>query len=102
MTTNKKLSTVDVETLNPRPAHPLAEDFPSSERVYRTEGELRIPEREIRLSGGQPPLRVYDTSAPAGHDVRQGLPKLRQPFIHRRITRGDRNFSQMHHARPGQ
>src|SRR3954471_11983375 len=102
MTTNRKLSTVDVEMVNPPPAHPLAEDFPSSERVYRADGDLRIPEREIRLSGGEPPLRVYDTSGPAGHDVREGLPKLRQPWIDRRVERGDRVFTQMHYARRGE
>ena len=30
--------------------------------------------REIALSGGEPPLRVYDTSGPQGFDVREGLP----------------------------
>ena len=33
--------------------------------------------REISLSGGEPPLRVYDTSGPQGFDVREGLPALR-------------------------
>jgi len=37
--------------------------------------------REIALSGGEPPVRVYDTSGPQGFDVRQGLPALRQPWI---------------------
>ena len=31
-----------------------------------------------RSAGGEPPLRVYDTSGPQGHDVRDGLPLLRQ------------------------
>ncbi len=42
--------------------------------------------REIALSGGEPALRVYDTSGPQGHDIREGLPLLRQPWID---ARGD-------------
>ena len=30
---------------------------------------VRVPMREIALSGGEPPLRVYDTSGPQDHDV---------------------------------
>ena len=37
--------------------------------------------REIALSGGEPPLRVYDTSGPQGHDPREGLPALRRDWI---------------------
>ena len=33
---------------------------------------VRVPMREIALSGGEPPLRVYDTSGPQGHDVETG------------------------------
>ena len=40
--------------------------------------------REIALSGGEPPLRVYDTSGPQGGDVREGLPALRRPWIEAR------------------
>ena len=42
--------------------------------------------REIALSGGAPPLRVYDTSGPQGCDVRDGLPALRRDWI---LERGD-------------
>jgi phosphomethylpyrimidine synthase len=42
--------------------------------------------REIGLSGGEPPLRVYDTSGPPGVDVRDGLPPLRAGWIR---ARGD-------------
>jgi len=76
--------------------------LPASEKVYLVDGELSVPEREISLSGGEPPLRVYDTSGPQGHDVRMGLPKLRKPWVDRRLERGDRNFSQMHYARRGE
>src|SRR3989475_892069 len=101
MSTKKTLA-IAAEIASPRPIPPMAEDFPSSERVCGREGELRIREREIRLGGGEPPLRVYDTPGPAGHDVREGLPKLRQPWIDRRIQRGDRVFTQMHYARRGE
>jgi phosphomethylpyrimidine synthase len=61
--------------------------FPSSHKVYvEGRGGIRVPMREILLSGGEPPLRVYDTSGPAGLDVRQGLPPLRREWI---AGRGD-------------
>ena len=52
--------------------------FPNSTKAY-LEGPhgVRVPMREIALSGGEPPLRVYDTSGPEGFDVRDGLPPLR-------------------------
>jgi len=56
--------------------------FPNSTKVY-LEGPqgVRVPMREIGLSGGEPPLRVYDTSGPEGFDVREGLPPLRAAWI---------------------
>ncbi|MBL8681501.1 MAG: phosphomethylpyrimidine synthase ThiC [Myxococcales bacterium] len=77
-------------------------DLPSSSKVYLETDGLCVPMREIRLSGGEPPVRVYDTTGPQGHDVREGLPKLRKPWIDRRVARGDTNFSQMHYARRGE
>ncbi|HSJ24672.1 MAG TPA: phosphomethylpyrimidine synthase ThiC [Longimicrobiales bacterium] len=61
--------------------------FPNSRKVY-VDGRagVRVPMREIALSGDEPPLRVYDTSGPLGGDVRQGLPKLRESWI---LGRGD-------------
>jgi phosphomethylpyrimidine synthase len=67
----------------------FAEAFPNSRKVF-AEGPrgIRVPMREIALSGGEPPLRVYDTSGPQGCDVRQGLPAVRQPWIlERDVTR---------------
>ena len=55
--------------------------FPNSRKVYVEADGLRVPMREIALSGGEPSLRVYDTSGPQGHDIRDGLPLLRQPWI---------------------
>jgi phosphomethylpyrimidine synthase len=56
----------------------FAAAFPNSQKVYVEEHGLRVPMREITLSGGAPPLRVYDTSGPQGHDLTTGLPKLRR------------------------
>jgi hypothetical protein len=55
--------------------------FPNSRKVYIGQ----VPMREIALSGGEPPLRVYDTSGPQGHDPREGLPALRREWI---LSRG--------------
>src|SRR5258705_1786119 len=91
------------------PAQPLRaktrieESCPNSHKIeleVAHAGEvLRVPFRRIHLSGGEPALDVYDTSGPQGFDPHAGLPKLREPWIRKRIARGDRNFSQMHYAR---
>ena len=75
--------------------------FPGSQKVYRESGEVKIPERRIHLSGGEPPLDVYDTSGPDIADYHEGAPKLRAPWLARRQERGDQNRSQMHYARQG-
>src|SRR5687768_3169859 len=61
--------------------------FPNSRKVFvdGTRG-VHVPVREISLSGGEPPLRVYDTSGPQGFDVHLGLPKLREDWV---LGRGD-------------
>ncbi|MSR20220.1 MAG: phosphomethylpyrimidine synthase ThiC [Gemmatimonadetes bacterium] len=61
--------------------------FPGSLKVYvqGTRG-IRVPTREIQLTGGEPPLRVYDTSGPRG-DVRHGLLPLRDEWIGARSVR---------------
>jgi phosphomethylpyrimidine synthase len=66
----------------PPAAESYTEAFPRSTKVY-IEGSrgIRVPMREIALSGGEPPLRVYDATGPQGCDVRQGLPPLRLPWI---------------------
>jgi phosphomethylpyrimidine synthase len=55
--------------------------FPDSRKVYVDAHGVTVPMREIALSGGEPPLRVYDTSGPQGTDVREGLPLLRRAWI---------------------
>ena len=68
-----------------RAAGDYGENFPASRRVY-IDGPhgVRVPMREIELSGGEPPLRVYDTSGPLGVDVREGLAPLREGWIRAR------------------
>src|SRR5690606_31997044 len=45
---------------------------------------------------------VYDTSGPPNTDYARGLPRLRQPWIDRRLAGGDDgNRTQMHYARKG-
>ncbi len=103
------------------------EAFPQSRKVY-IEGSrgIRVPMREIRLSGGEPPLRVYDTSGPLGVDPAGGLPRVRERWIEERgdtevvgtwalpgdaevppalrhpIRRGRGCVTQMHYARRGE
>jgi phosphomethylpyrimidine synthase len=53
--------------------------------------DIKVPLREIALSGGETPVRVYDTSGPytdpdARIDIRKGLPRLRESWIK---ARGD-------------
>jgi phosphomethylpyrimidine synthase len=81
------------------------EAFPNSKKVY-VDGphDIRVPMREIALSGGEPPLRVYDTSGPQGHDLRQGLPSIRGQWIAERqsVLRGNGVVTQLHYARRGE
>ncbi len=80
---------------------PLGE-LPGSERTYLTDGDLQVPVRRISVGAGEPPIDVYDPAGPRNVDPHHGLPKLRQPWIERRVARGDTNFSQMHYARRGE
>ncbi len=80
----------------------FAAAFPNSRKVYVEQDSLRVPMREIALSGGEPSLRVYDTSGPQGHEVRDGLPRLREPWIRARRERGDTVVTQLHYARRGE
>ena len=59
-----------------------------SHKIYvsGTRPDIRVPMREILLSGGEPPLRLYDTSGPytdaqAHTDIKRGLPPLRSPWV---------------------
>ena len=83
---------------------PLPGSFPKSRKVE--EGDLRVPARVIELSGGEPPVKVYDTTGPQGHDPRHGLPKRRKDWLRRRAQEhgGDASslgVTQLYHARAG-
>ncbi len=90
------------------PATTYAEAFPGSTKVYEESVvqssagtvTLRVPMREVALSGGEAPVRLYDTSGPQGHDVRDGLPKVRAPWLAQR--RGAPVVTQLHYARKGE
>ena len=65
-----------------------------SRKIYvgaRTGSGIRVAMREIDLEGGEPSVRVYDTSGsytdPDAHiDINAGLPQLRRDWI---MARGD-------------
>jgi phosphomethylpyrimidine synthase len=73
-------------TLTPS-ASTFDEAFPNSTKVYADSLDGgRVPFREIGLSdspGGahNHAVHVYDTSGPQGHDVLDGLPAVRLPWI---------------------
>jgi phosphomethylpyrimidine synthase len=77
-------------------------EFPASRRVYKSDGNIRVPFRRIEVSENETAIEVYDTSGPKITDIRQGLPKLRQPWIDRYTEAGGGNYSQMHRARRGE
>jgi phosphomethylpyrimidine synthase len=79
--------------------------FPNSRKVYVDGAQgVRVPMRQVALSGGEPPLRVYDTSGPQDHDVASGLPRLREPWVtaRRAGARSGNAVTQLHYARKGE
>jgi phosphomethylpyrimidine synthase len=86
------------------PAIDFAAAFPNSRKVYVDETSptgmpVRVPMREIALSGGEPPLRVYDPSGPQGIDVRDGLPELRRDWNRQRdVVESDRTYRETSQA----
>src|SRR5678809_668339 len=66
----------------------MAISHPASRKIYisGSRSDLRVPMREVCLHGGEPPVRLYDTSGPwtdpdALLDIKQGLAPLRLPWI---------------------
>jgi phosphomethylpyrimidine synthase len=88
----------------------FASAFPNSEKVYADGPHgVRVPMRRIALENGASSIRVYDTSGPQGHDVKAGLPKLREPWVKARATgstpggaASGRCVTQLHYARKGE
>src|SRR5687767_14258100 len=87
----------------------FAAAYPNSRKVYEERTAqlnaganvtVHVPMREVALSGGEAPVRLYDTSGPQGHDVRAGLPKLREPWIAARRASGHVG-TQLYYARRG-
>ena len=65
--------------------------LPGSTKIYVAQDGMSVPFREIGLSGGEPPVRLYDTSGPytdpkAEIDISKGLPDVRREWI---LARGD-------------
>jgi phosphomethylpyrimidine synthase len=93
-------------------ANTFAEAFPHSTKIFdetfvdTAHGRvpLRVPLREVKLGGGEAPVRLYDTSGPQGHDPREGLPKLRESWIapRRADARHGKAVTQLHYARQGE
>ncbi len=61
--------------------------YPQSRKVYVEGGRgVRVPMREVAVSGGEPPLQLYDSSGPRAQNIEAGLPRLREGWI---LDRGD-------------
>ncbi|HUK37209.1 MAG TPA: phosphomethylpyrimidine synthase ThiC, partial [Vicinamibacterales bacterium] len=74
--------------------------YPNSKKAFVDGPQgVGVPMREIALEGGRATIRVYDTSGPQGHDVKQGLPKLREKWVGCR--KGDACVTQLHYAKKG-
>ena len=79
--------------------------IPGSRKIYvvdETDPTVRVPMREVALSGGEEPVTMYDTSGPytdpeATIDIEHGLPKLRAGWIE---GRGDVERYQGRDVRP--
>jgi phosphomethylpyrimidine synthase len=102
-------------TVSRRPAAPSPSEqsygsaFPNSTKVHLSGPHgIRVPMREIALSGGEPPLRVYDSSGPQGVAALEGLPKVREAWIRERLEatqgrpRAPAPVTQLHYARLGE
>ena len=75
------------------------ENFPNSQKVFEKKSvevapndarlTLQVPFREVQLSGGHPPVRLYDTSGPGSDDVRRGISQVRKPWVDAQRRRGN-------------
>ena len=79
--------------------------YPNSRKIYVDGPQgVQVPMREIALSGGEAPLRVYDTSGPQDVEVRLGLPKVRESWIvqRRQSATTGQGITQLAYARRGE
>src|SRR5215469_13584879 len=65
--------------------------LPGSRKLMLAHGGFSVPFREVPLSGGEPPMRLYDTSGPytddtVAIDIEKGLAGRRRDLI---LARGD-------------
>ena len=75
--------------------------YPHSQKIFVDGPQgVHVPMREITLESGKSSIRVYDTSGPQDHDVKSGLPKLRQQWVGCRKT--DACVTQLHYAKKGE
>ena len=75
------------------------ENFPNSQKVFEKKSvevapndarlTLQVPFREVQLSGGHPPVKLYDTSGPGSDDVRRGIAQVRRPWVDAQRRRGN-------------
>src|SRR6187200_340294 len=91
----------------------FATAFPNSQKVFVDGPQgVRVPMREVSLSRDEPSIRLYDTSGPQDHDVKDGLPKLRKEWVTARLRSAKasaertgasgRCVTQLHYARQGE
>jgi phosphomethylpyrimidine synthase len=108
---------MSLPTYEPLTADDFDQAYPSSRRIFVNGPQgVRVPMREVVLSGGAPPLAVYDTSGPHHVNVHEGLPDIRLSWIRGRgdveaVGRGTRRpvlralsgrtVTQLHYARRG-
>src|SRR5262252_1580829 len=91
--------------------------YPNSGKIFVDGPQgVRVPMREIALESGKSSIRVYDTSGPQGHDVKGGLPKLREQWVNARLkasrsglaasgsakASAERCVTQLHYAKKGE
>ena len=99
--------------------------IPTHARFTSRRGRARVPMREVSLSGGEPPVLLYDTSGTLDVDPRHGLPAIRHDWIveradthdvrsaaaapasvpeglRRSVRKGTGPVTQMHYARRGE
>ena len=84
--------------------------FPQSRKIYvpgKIFPDLKVAMREISLDDPKcPVLPVYDTSGAYGDpdktiDVKKGLERIREPWIHERLEKDGAHKTQMQYAREG-